>query len=65
MKEFWLWVAVVTLILFMLFLTTMGLVYNNKQIKKAEAILQRAEQLEKKSAKPRNDPKPDNDADGL
>ena len=64
MKEFWLWVTVVTLILFMLFLTTLGLVYNHKQIKKAEAILQRAEQAEKKNAKPRIDPKPD-DPDGM
>ncbi len=65
MKEFWLWVCVVTLILFMLFLTTMGLVYNHKQIKKAEVILQRAEQAEKKNAKPRTDPKPDGDSDGM
>jgi phosphotransferase system glucose/maltose/N-acetylglucosamine-specific IIC component len=58
MKEFWLWVAIVTLILFLLFATTLGFVYTHKQIKKAEAILLRAEQLEKdkKSDKRKKDP---------
>ena len=64
MKEFWLWIIVVSLILALLFVTTLGLVYNHKLIKKTEAILQRAEQVEKKNAKPRLDPKPD-DGDGL
>ena len=64
MKEFWLWVIVVTLLIFLLFVTSLGLVYNHKQIKRTEAILQRAEQVEKKNAKPRLDPKPD-DPDGM
>lgn len=55
MKEFWLWVIVVSLIVCLLFATTLGLVYNHKQIKKAEAILQRAEQADKKS-KPKIEP---------
>ena len=64
MKEFWLWIIVVSLILALLFMTTLGLVYNHKLIKKTEVILQRAEQVEKKNAKSRTDPKPD-DGDGL
>ena len=64
MKEFWLWIIIVSLIICLLFVISLGLVYNNKQIKKVEAILQRAEQVEKKNAKPRIDPKPDDD-DGM
>ena len=64
MKEFWYWVAIVTLLIFLLFIMSLGLVYLDKRIKKAEAILIRAEQLEKKHAKPRVDPKSD-DGDGL
>ena len=52
MKEFWYWVAIVTLLIFLLFVTMLGLVYVDKRIKKAEAVLIRAEQLEKKSKKP-------------
>ena len=64
MKEFWLWIIVVSLILAMLFVVVLGLAYNYKLIKRTEAILQRAEQTEKKNAKPRIDPKPD-DPDGM
>lgn len=56
MKEFWLWVAVVTLLIFLVFAVTLGVVYTHKQIKKAEAILQRAEQLDKKQ-KPKLEPR--------
>ena len=65
MKEFWLWVTIVTLLTFLLFVTSLGLLYTHKQIKRSEAILQRAEQLEKKNAKPRLDPKPDDDDGGV
>ena len=58
MKEFWLWVIIVSLILALLFVTTLGLVYNHKQIEKTKVILQRAEQLDKKS-KPKLEPKPE------
>jgi hypothetical protein len=51
MKEFWYWVAIVTLLIFLLFIMTLGLVYLDKRIKKAEAILIRAEQMEKKKHK--------------
>lgn len=64
MKEFWYWVAIVTLLIFLLFVTTLGLVYVDKKIKRAEALLIRLEEKEKKNAKPRVDPKPD-DGDGL
>ena len=56
MKEFWFWVAIVTLIIFGLMLLSFGLAYQSKQIKKAEAILQRLEEKEKKREKPRIDP---------
>jgi hypothetical protein len=64
MKEFWLWVVIVTLLLFLAMLLGFGLAHNTKQIKKAEALLLRLEEKERKNAKPRIDPKPD-DADGL
>lgn len=58
MKEFWLWVIVVSLILALLFVTVLGLAYNHKLIKKTEVILLRAEKLEKekKSDKRKEDP---------
>ena len=52
------WIIIVSLILTLLFVTVLGLAYNHKLIKKTEVILQRAEQLDKKS-KPRLEPKPD------
>jgi predicted membrane protein len=47
MKEFWFWVAIVTLIIFCLMGLSFAIIHVNKQITKAEVILQRAEQLEK------------------
>jgi predicted membrane protein len=47
MREFWFWVAIVTLIIFCLMGLSFAIIHVNKQITKAEAILQRAEQLEK------------------
>ena len=64
MKEFWLWVVIVTLLLFLAMLLGFGLVHNHKQIQKVDALLQRLEDKEKKREKPRIDPKPDS-ADGL
>ena len=58
MKEFWLWVIIVSLILALLFVTTLGLVYNHKQIEQTKVILQRAEKLDKKS-KPKLEPEPE------
>jgi hypothetical protein len=60
MKEFWFWVAIVTLIIFCLMGLSFAIIHVNKQLTKAEVILQRAEQLEKKrSAK--LEPKPEKD----
>jgi len=55
MTEFKFWVIIVTLLIFLLFMMSLGLVYLDKKIKKAEAILIRAEQLDKKS-KPKIEP---------
>ena len=58
MKEFWLWVAIVTLILALLCATLVAVFHVDKQLRKTEAILQRAEQLDKKS-KNKLEPKPE------
>jgi len=58
MKEFYWWVLIVTFLLFLLAFS-IGLSWHaDKQVRKAEVILQRAEQLEKekKREKPRTDP---------
>ena len=60
MKEFWLWVTIVTLLTFLLFVTSLGLLYTHKQIKKTEAILLRAEQLDKKQ---KQKPEPDGESE--
>lgn len=65
MKEFWLWVVIVTLMLFIAMILGFGLAYNTKQIKKAEAILQRLDEKENKREKNRTDPKPTGADDGL
>lgn len=61
MKEFWYWVTIVTLLIFLLFAISLGLAYTHKQIKKAEAILLRAEQVdkEKKSERRKKDDDPE------
>ena len=64
MREFWLWVAIVTLLLFCIMLVSFGVVHTHKQLNKAEALLLRLEEKEKKREKARTDPKPDS-ADGL
>jgi hypothetical protein len=60
MREFWFWVAIVTLIIFCLMGLSFAIIHVNKQITKAEVILQRAEQIEKKQ-RARIEPKPDKD----
>lgn len=49
MKEFWFWVAIVTLLLFLNLMTWMGIAYQDKNLKKTEALCLRAEEKEKKS----------------
>lgn len=59
MKEFWLWVVIVTLIVVLLGFTLLSALHMGKQLRKTEAILIRAEQLEKK--KPKLEPKEDDE----
>jgi uncharacterized ion transporter superfamily protein YfcC len=48
MKEFWFWVAIVTLIIFGLMGLSFLVAYQSKQLKKAEAVIVRLEEKEKK-----------------
>ena len=48
MKEFWFWVAIVTLIIFILMMLSFAVVHQSKQLKKAEAMLVRIEEKERK-----------------
>jgi len=48
MKEFWFWVAIVTLIIFCLMGLSLAIIHVNKQIIKAEALLFRIEEKERK-----------------
>ena len=48
MKEFYWWVAIVTFILVLLGFSISAALYADQRVRKAEIILQRAEQLEKK-----------------
>ena len=57
MKEFWFWVAIVTLIIFGLMMLSFLVIHTDKQLKKAEALIIRLEEKEKKrNEKPRVDP---------
>jgi predicted membrane protein len=48
MKEFWFWVAIVTLIIFSLMMLSFAIVYQSKQLKKAETLLIRIEEKDRK-----------------
>ena len=48
MKEFWFWVAIVTLIIFILMMLSFAVAYQSKQLKKAEALIVRLEEKERK-----------------
>ena len=48
MKEFWLWVAIVTCLIVLLGFSIALALYADQRVRKAEIILQRAEQLERK-----------------
>ena len=50
MKEFLFWVTIVTLIIFIMFALFLGILHVDKQIKKAEALVIRIEEKEKKNA---------------
>ena len=47
MKEYYWWVVIVTLILILLGFSISAALYADQRVRKAEIILQRAEQLEK------------------
>jgi len=56
MKEFYWWVAIVTLLLFLNLLTWAGLVHMDKKLTKTEALCLRAEEKEKKNDRRKKDP---------
>lgn len=49
MKEFWMWVIIVTLIIFGLMGLSFLALYQTKQLRKSEVILMRLEEKERKS----------------
>jgi hypothetical protein len=51
MKEFWLWVLIVTFLVALLCFSITLALYADRTVRKAEVILQRAEQAEKKLKK--------------
>jgi hypothetical protein len=51
MKEFWFWVLIVTFLLALLCFSITLALYADRTVRKAEVILQRAEQAEKKLKK--------------
>jgi short subunit fatty acids transporter len=57
MKEFWFWVAIVTMIIFCLMLLSFAIIHTDKQLKRVDALVMRLEEKEKKrNEKPRVDP---------
>jgi hypothetical protein len=64
MKEFWLWMIVVTLLIACIMALSMLWLHAEKRINKLDAIAYRLEEREKKREKARIDPKPDAD-DGM
>jgi len=48
MKEFWFWVLIVTFLTVLLGFSIAAALYADQRVRKAEIILQRAEQLERK-----------------
>lgn len=56
MKEFWFWVAIVTMIIFGLMVSSFMIVHLEKRLKKADEIILRLEEKEKKREKTRRDP---------
>ena len=48
MKEFWFWVAIVTLIIFCLMGMSVAIIHMNKQIREMDAMIVRLEEKERK-----------------
>lgn len=65
MNEFKAWVAIVTLLIVCIMGLSFAIVHVQKQLNKAEALVQRLEDKEKKREKPRIEPKPSGDDGGL
>ena len=59
MKEFWLWVAIVTLLIAILAFTLIVAAHVDKQLRETKAILQRMEQLDKEKKNDRRKKDPD------
>jgi hypothetical protein len=64
MKEFWFWMIIVSLLIACIMVLSIMIFHVEKRINKADAIILRLEEKEKKREKARIDPKPDN-SDGL
>jgi cell division protein FtsL len=56
MKEFWFWVAIVTLLIFCIMMLSFVVIHTNKQLKEVNALIIRLEEKEKKREKTRVDP---------
>jgi hypothetical protein len=57
MKEFWFWVAIVTLLIFCIMMLSFVVLHTDKQLKKVNALVIRLEEKEKKrNEKNRTDP---------
>jgi len=56
MREFWFWVAIVTLLILCIMLLSFAILHTNVQIKKVDALVLRLEEKEKKREKARRDP---------
>jgi predicted lysophospholipase L1 biosynthesis ABC-type transport system permease subunit len=61
MKEFWLWMIIVTLLIACIMALSMVAMHIEKRLNKADAIILRLEEKERKNAKSRTDPKSDTD----
>jgi hypothetical protein len=48
MKEFWFWVAIVTLIIFCLMGISVAIIHMNKQIKEMDAMIARLEEKQRR-----------------
>jgi len=48
MREFWFWVAIVTLIIFCIVMLSFVMIHTDKQLKKVNALIVRLEEKEKK-----------------
>jgi uncharacterized membrane protein YvbJ len=48
MKEFWFWVAIVTLMIFIMMALSFAVAYQSKQLNKAEALLTRIEEKDRR-----------------